>query len=87
MLTGFEWAAAAVIVAGISWVLSTATKTGIGDIVEKKLHLVLHPLHKQLEKQEKMIEGIGTGLDDANRRGDQEHLRLWNAIDELRGRK
>lgn len=78
----FIWAGAVVVVAAVSWVLSTATKAGIGDIVERKLH----PLHKQMEKQERMIQSIDDGLGDMERRKNEEHLRIWTAIDRLRER-
>jgi len=78
----FIWAGAVAVVAGIVWLLTTATKAGIGDVVEGKLD----PLHKTLEKQVEMIEGIEKGLDDQQRRMDREHSRIWDAIDDLRRR-
>lgn len=78
----FIWAGAVAVVGGIVWLLTTATKAGIGDVVEGKLD----PLHKTLEKQVEMIEGIEKGLDDQQRRMDREHGRIWDAIDDLRRR-
>ena len=78
----FVWAAAAAVVAGVTWVVTTATRSGVGDIVERKLH----PILERLGKQDEMMQSIDQGLNDLSRQKDMENLRLWNAIDELRHR-
>lgn len=76
----FVWAGAAVLVGGTTWIISTATKTGIGDIVERKLQ----PVRDLLEKHNERFESIDDDHSEEKSRREREVIRLWNAIDDIR---
>lgn len=79
-LVPFVWAGAAVLVGGTTWIISTATKTGIGDIVKRELQ----PVRDILAKHEERFETIDDDVSTEKSRKEREYDRLWNAIDDIR---
>jgi len=80
----FIWAGAVAFVALLTWILQTAFKSGIGDIVAREVQPLHTRLEKHLEDEERALERIDEQLTRINDRNVGEHDRIWDAIEDLR---
>lgn len=73
--TPFVWAGAAALVAGVVWILSTATKAGIAEVVRPLIEPMHARLSEHLDTEEEELRAIHARL-----------TRLEDGLDELRRR-
>ena len=88
VLSGVYWAAGAACVTGLLLVARRAWRSAIREEVQPMLDAAVKPLYdrlsKHLDDEEAQLKAIHAHLNDISRNKEQDHRRIWDAIDKLR---